>query len=309
MARLFKRGSVFIAATLVLYISALTFLGRFPGHNPLIYRTSELYRMPGGRSWQQMHGYHPATAYDVIITGSSHAGRGYDPFVFAAHGADAYTLGSNGQTPLNTYWLAKTLLDSANTRLLIMDAFAFAFSLEGLESTLDMLRNQPNNAAVLGMVRSVRDPILLNPIALRLLAQPSGPLFTNQSYRGLGFVASTDSIKADALEPVPAPVLLPVQRQYFEATLSLCRERGIRVVICSHYARQNYRGAYHAGLAHYLDSVLAGTGVPYLDFTNASGIEDRNWFEDSNHLNATGARIFTEQLADTLEALGYLKRR
>ena len=75
-----------------------------------------------------------------------------------------------------------------------------------------------------------------------------------------------------------------------------------------HYARRDRRGKPHEVLAHYMDTILTGTGIPDLDYTNTPGIEDRNWFFDTNHLNSTGADIFTEQLVDSLEALGYLRK-
>lgn len=91
--------------------------------------------------------------------------------------------------------------------------------------------------------------------------------------------------------------------------MRLCQRKGIRTVVASHYARYNMQGSYHASTRRFIDSTLAGRGIPYLDFTEVPGIDERHWFADHNHLNAAGARIFTAQLADTLEALGYLRRR
>ena len=93
-----------------------------------------------------------------------------------------------------------------------------------------------------------------------------------------------------------------------QQTVDFIRERGIALVVSSHYARRDRRGDVHGALAHYMDSVLAGTGIPYLDYTNAPDIEDQNWFADHGHLNGTGARIFTGQLMDSLEAMGYLRK-
>lgn len=309
MLNFLKRGIIFLCAALVLYAGAVAFLGRFPKGKPLIYRTTDYYRWPGGNTWAMMHEFDATEHYDVIIVGSSHAGRGYDPAVLAVHGFRAFTLGSNSQTPLNTYWITKELLNRNNTKLLLIDTYEAVFAQDGLESTIDMMQNQPSDIAAIGMGWSMRDLRTLNMAALRILARPSAPLFIEGTYVKDGFTSRPDSIKSEATGQLPTPDFNPRQLHFFESTVALCQERRIPVVVTSHFARSNRRGEYHRVLTHYLDSVLAGTGIPYLDFTNAPGIDDRNWFEDNNHLNATGARIFTEQLADTLEVLGYLKRR
>lgn len=310
MLNFLKRSAVFLCSALVLYAGAVAFLGRFPKGKPLIYRTADYYNWPGGDSWTRYREFNPNQHYDVVIIGSSHAYRGYNPFVFTGRGLAAFNLGSSAQAPLNTYWLVKEFLDSANTGLLIFDIYEGVMQGTGLESTADLTQNQPSDAAAAGMAWSLHDLRGMNMVALRLLAQNSTPFYTDTAYAGLGFVSNPDSVKTDAPPPPQKPVMLaPCMQDFLEQTLALCRERGIPVVISSHYARRDRRGSAHGTLFRYLAQISRSTGVPYLDFTDAPGIEDRNWFEDNSHLNTTGARIFTEQLADTLETLGYLKRR
>lgn len=301
---------LFALCTVVLYGAAMFTLVHVPFMGkPLVYRTGDYYNWPGGDSWTRFREFDPKRRYDVVIIGSSHAYRGYDPYVFTQRGHTAFNLGSSAQTPLNSYWLVKEYLDSANTRLLVLDVYEGVLQGTGLESTADLSQNQTSDAAALGMAWDLRDVRGLNMIALRNLAQHSSPFYTDPAYAGLGFVPKPDSVKTDAPPPPDEPVVLKPRLQHFlEQTVALCRERGIPVVVSSHYARRDRRGSAHAVLAAYMAQALRGTGIPYVDFTEAPGIEDRNWFLDHNHLNATGARIFTEQLADSLEALGYLPR-
>ncbi|HRP80476.1 MAG TPA: hypothetical protein PLY76_01105, partial [Flavobacteriales bacterium] len=91
-----------------------------------------------------------------------------------------------------------------------------------------------------------------------------------------------------------------------QACVKLCRERGIRLVVAQHQARQGTNRVRHEAFAAYIRSELAGTGIPFLDFAFAPGLNDLDHFADHNHLNAAGAHIFTEQLVDSLESLGYL---
>lgn len=276
---------------------------------PLIYITANYYIWPGGDTWQSFQEFDPKVRRDVVIIGSSGAYRCYDPYVFQERGYAAFNLGSNAQTPLNTYPLIEHFLDSAHSPVLIFDVAEGTFSSTGLESTADLTQNQPSDAAALDMAWAIHDPRGLNMMALRIFTRRDKPYFTSPSYKGLGFCAITDSIRTEAGPPLKKQVKLsPEQCHYFEGAIRLCRQRGIRLVVTSRYERRDRRGSAHKEFAAYLDSILTGTGVPYLDYTNSPGIDDRNWFADEGHLNTTGAQIFTGHLVDSLEALGYLRK-
>ncbi|MBS1938696.1 MAG: hypothetical protein JSS84_12895 [Bacteroidetes bacterium] len=308
MGRFLKRGGVFLAATTMLYVAAMALMVHVPVlGEPAIYRANDYFIRPGGSTWTRYREFDPKGRYDAVIIGSSHAYLGYDPYVVAERGYRAFNLGSDAQSPLCTYWLVKAYLDSVNTPLLIMDLFDEILQGEALEGASDLIQNQPSDAAAAGIAWSLHDLRGMNMLALRLLARPERPLYGSPLYKGLGFCTTGDSIKTEAGPPPADPMPLRADQKHFtEQIIRLCSERGIKLVLSSHFERRDKRGRAHEGMLRYLPKALAGSGIPYLDFTNAPGIDDRNWFEDNNHLNATGARIFTEQLVDTLEALGYL---
>lgn len=295
----------------VVYIAAFAVLAHLPFQGkPLIFRTSDYYNWPGGDTWQRFHEFDPNVRQDAVIIGSSHAYRGYDPFVFRDRGFKVFNLGSSAQSPLNTYPLFEHFLDSANCPLLIFDVYEGPFTNPGLESTADLTQNQSSDAAALDMAMAIRDLRGLNMMTLRMLTRQDTPYYKAPDYQGLGFCSIADSIKAEAPPPSGEPIVLPPrQRQYFQACVQLCKERGIRLVVTSHYERRDHRGDAQKVMAAYMDSVLSGTGIPYLDFTNSPITDERNWFADGNHLNTTGARIFTGHLVDSLESMGILHRR
>ena len=310
MGLLTKRFLQVMAAAVLIYVVGMFLLINVSIRDrPLIYRSGDYYNLPGGSSWQGFHEFDPATRWDAIIIGSSHAYRGYDPAVFGEMGHRVFNLGTNAQTPLNSYYVIKHYLDSTNCGLLIFDVYEGTLQSTGLESTADLTQNLNSDAAALGMAWALEDLRGLNMMALRLISRPTEPSYTDPEYVGLGFTVKHDSIGTGAGYPSDTPVeLLERQRHYLEACIQLCRERGIPMVITSHYARRNKRGEAHKVLAQYMDSILTRTGVPYLDYTNTPGIEDRYWFFDETHLNSTGAKIFSGELVDSLEALGYFGR-
>ena len=125
-----------------------------------------------------------------------------------------------------------------------------------------------------------------------------------------GFEAIPDSVEK-ALSPQHDSTLhlLDRQREFLAACVRLCQVRGIRLVVVQHYARRGTNTVRHAAFAAFIHSTLKGTGIPFLDYTFAPGINDLDHFADHNHLNAAGAKIFTGHLVDSLEALGYLRKR
>lgn len=308
MGRLIKQASAFLVLLVVVYVAAMAVMAHLPFQGkPLIFRTGDYYNWPGGDTWQRFREYDPEVRQDAVIIGSSHAYRGYDPFVFRDRGYKVFNLGSSAQTPLNTYPLIEHFLDSTNCPLLILDVYEGVFTNVGLESTADLTQNQPSDAAALDMAWAIRDLRGLNMMALRMLTRRDKPYYTSDYYEGLGFCAIPDSVNWEAPPPPDKGIeLSSTQRHYFESCIRLCRERGIRLVVASHYARRNRKGPAHTVLTSYMDSILAGTGIPYLDYTNTPGVDELHWFADDSHLNTTGARIFTAQLVDSLENLGIL---
>lgn len=311
MNHFLRRALVFLLVAALVYTALMALMAhvRINGR-PLVFRTGDYYALPGGSSWALFKEYDPGERQDAVIIGSSHAYRGYDPQVFQAHGHRVFNLGTSAQSPLNSFQLIRHFLDSSNCPLLIYDLYDGVMLNDGFESTVDLTQNQSSWAVALGLAWAQRDLRGLNMLSLRLLSRRDSSYYDYGEYQGRGFTLWTDSIKTPAGRASLAEVEFPErQRHFLEASLRLCRERGIKVVATNHYARSNMLGTRHRMFKHYADSILAATGTPYLDLSTVEGIDDRNWFADGTHLNGTGARIFTAQLVDTLEALGHLRRR
>jgi len=49
-------------------------------------------------------------------------------------------------------------------------------------------------------------------------------------------------------------------------------------------------------------SIAAESGIPFWDFSTATFCEDRNYFYNSQHLNARGVDLFTPMIADSIAA-------
>lgn len=311
MGRFLARALVFLLGAGTLYAMAVVFLSqvRICG-TPLIYRIGDYTKWPGDDTWYTYHEFDGDEHYDAIILGSSHASRGYDPEVFRERGYKVFVLGSKAQTPMNSYPVIKYMLDSTNCPLLIYDIFDKMLINDGFESTVDLMTNQPSHRVAWSLACAQRDLRMVNLMALRLALPLDSPYFDYGHYRSQGFSAWPDTLIDPGGLPDTTDVEIPERQQrYLQDCIDLCRAKGIRLVFSSHYVRANRKGGTYARTVRFMDRLTKADHVPYVDFSNRPYIEDDHWFHDYNHLNTAGARIFTGELVDTLEALGYLRRK
>lgn len=312
MERLMIQGTKFLLTTAVLYVLAFIALTRirYEG-NPVIYRTNDYYQTKGGVSYSKFKDWADGAAYDVVVIGSSHAYRGYDPRIFTERGYRMFNMGSSAQTPLSTYAVLEGYVTEQRTPLVLIDVYENAFDQPGVESVSDLTRNMDSDRAALLLAASFRDLRGLNMLALRMLDKGGPASWEHKHYVGNGAAISPDSTRADLKYPGLRPFHVDErQLERFIDCLDLCAERGIRVVLCSHFYPRRIGLARHTAFAALVDSVLAERPVAerphWFDFAGTPGIDDHAHFCDHNHLNEAGARIFTGRLVDSLVAKGYL---
>lgn len=313
MGRLIVQGIKFLATALVLYLLLFFALTHVRvGVNPLIYRTNDYYQSEGGVSYRKFKDWSDGEWYDLVVIGSSHAYRGYDPRIFEERGYRMFNMGSSAQTPLSTYAVLKKYVPKERAPLVVIDVFENSFDHAGTESVSDLIRNMDDDGAALGLAASFRDLRGLNMFTLRMMGKGFAAPWTDPSYSGRGAAISPDSTSADVRYPKYRPFKLNErQLDRFLACLDLCAERGQRVVLCSHFYPVQGERARHAEFKAMMDSVLAGRPERplWIDFADAPGLDDHDHYCDHNHLNAAGARIFTDRLVDSLVAHGQLPAR
>jgi hypothetical protein len=313
MKRILLQGSKFLLATLMSYVLVFFALVhvRFED-KPLVYRTNDYYQSKGGVSYTKFQDWAKEDTCDVIVIGSSHAYRGYDPRVFERRGYRMFNMGSSAQSPLSTFAVVEGYLTKERAPLLIIDAYENAFDHPGVESVSDLTRNMDSDRSALLLAASFRDLRGLNMFTLRMLDKGSPPSWAHKEYIGNGAAISPDSALTTVKYPKPRGFQMNHrQLDRFLDCLDLCRERGIRVVLASHFYPQQGELARHAAFKTMMDSVLLQRGhdLDWFDLAETPGIDDHDHFCDHNHLNEAGARLFGEMLVDSLVAHGYLTRR
>src|SRR5690606_29922337 len=146
-----------------------------------------------------------------------------------------------------------------------------ALVISGLECTMELTQNIVDHKAAMGMAWSQRDLRALNMIAVRFATDRSAPYSTDTMHSGRGFAPHLDSIKTAPPPSTGQPAMLLGRQKYFIGQIiDLCRQRGIKLVFASHYARRNLQGPFHVPLVHFMDSLQRATGIPFLDYTDAA---------------------------------------
>jgi len=310
MGRFLKQGLVFVLVTAALYLLAMLMLCRVhQGGHALIYRTGDYYQYRGGIAYAKFQEFDPSVRYDVLVVGSSHAYRGYDPRIFAKHGVRMFNLGSSAQTPMNTYFMLKEYAPKGSTQLVIMDVYEGAFEGDGLESTSELAVNIGSTEASVGMAVALRDLRAINMLAVRLFTAGTAPDYTDSTYRSGGYAEHLDSLEKPVDYPrVDRKRLKEKQVDYFLRSLALCKERDLPLVLVSHPSPHQGDSLGHAAFVSYIDSLIHPFNVPYLDLSFGHTLSDHDHFYDHNHLDQAGVEIFNGQLIPKLREAGLLRR-
>lgn len=296
---------------LVAYVGMLFVLCKVKvGENALIYRAGDVYNLKGGNTYRKFREFDKGAHYDVLVIGSSHAYRGYDPRIFREHGLSMFNMGSSSQTPLNTHALLCEYVTKANTGLVVMDCYENALALDGLESAADLSQNVTSDAAVLRMLGSMHDPRVMNMFAVRMLVRDEPAAYVDSFYVEAGYSMNTDSVHEHIDYGLERTLEVGArQSEYLVKCIQYCQEQGIPIVLVTHPLPQASNHPRHEAFHAIIDSVAQVTGVEYLDYAFGHGLplHDRHHYYDHNHFNQAGVALFNPKLVGDLRKRGYLK--
>jgi hypothetical protein len=306
-----SKALLFIALTTTLYVGTIIILGRWnTKHGELIYATADYYMPPGRGTWAQYHEFDPDGYQDVLILGSSHAYRGYDPFAFQKHGYTAFNLGCPSQATPISYVLLKHYAKTGHVGLVVLDVFESTFSALSMEeSGADLIANLPDVDAACDIAWHMQRLSALNQLIYRLTRPKGSDPKPDPYYRGLGFGAKLDTAGPSSNARIDTGSVFKVDEErvrYLRKCIDLCQERRIPIVLVQHYNRLASNREKHEAMRAYMHRFLAGTDVCFLDFAYSRSVRDPDFFFDHSHLNMAGAHAFSEELIDTLVTLDLL---
>jgi hypothetical protein len=254
---------------------------------------------------------------DVVIFGSSHAYRGFDPRIFEAEGLTATNLGSTSQSPLNSRYLAERYLPELRPELVVVEVYYGTLISDGLESTRDLLLNTETSWPMVKMAWATWDLRAIGYASAKLLgfaldeASAQQAPQPGETYVPGGYVEATTRRARLAPGPALDVELRPEQLRQLIALTKLARTYGANVVWVTHplpadhRERLEARGEIHARITE----AAAAAGVAYWDFSYELVLDPLEDFYDFHHLNASGVARFDAAFLRRVTEAGLVHKR
>jgi hypothetical protein len=260
---------------------------------------------------------------DVLVCGSSHAYRGFDPRVFKDRGYSLFNLGTSAQTPVQTKYVLERYLTKLNPKVVILETFpSNTFSNDGLSSQLDLLPKTPFDLNKVEMSLRINRVHSYNTLAANFFDSFIGysdyeniqedSLLKGSMYISGGFSEYQKSRVYDGEFNREAPWEINASAIQFEAFTSIIdfvnesdatlilveapvSEDQSQLVFLSEKAKGEIRNLPIEHRINYNDSLH----VSYPDSV----------FYDPHHLRQEGVERFNKELIDDLEERGLLQAK
>ncbi len=242
---------------------------------------------------------------EVLVLGSSHAYRGFDPRIFAEHSLTLFNLGSSSQTPFQSLHLIQQYLGRFQPRLVVLEVYPGIFASDGVESALDLLANEQLESSLLlhslrlGSLKVVLSSFfaMQEQVLNRRRPFPEDREKFGDRYITGGYVERIeDSYQSQGWTVQPLQVL-PLQWDSFLEILSILEEYNLPFVMVRAPVSNSWL-AKQTGWEQ-LEEQLRTLG-PYYSWQETISWEDSLYFYDEHHLNQRGVEVFNKLLLEAL---------
>jgi hypothetical protein len=272
---------------------------------------------------------------EVVVVGSSHAYRGYDPRVFADYGLDMINTGTSSQHSLASYLLTREYWDFDSKPIYIIDIYPQVFMEEGVECTTRLIQNVPDDYVAQKLVMTDLDIRSINAYFSRLFSDRSKIEFEAEDYLGKGYCSNPDTMKTALMAVDSSFEGRHIYFDYLHRLLFYIQSEGATAILVnqpmpldSNYAKFNEafnrelelvlnvsRAEHSAGTIHserfpvplYIDGLPNNSGgMIYYDMSQDADFDICCDFSDSRHLNQTGVEKFNLKLLKRLKDDGFI---
>jgi hypothetical protein len=300
--KIFFRGSLFMIISAFVYIAVMFILVKIKFHDvPLVYRVSDVITFKGGNTFLKFKDFDKNAKYDVIVLGSSHAYRGYDPRIFKSKNLNMFNLGTSGQSLVNSFFIAKHYITAENCKLVLLDIYDAALSVDGMESTADLMQNLDFPQPALEMGLALKDPRVINMLTVRILKKNDPAMYLDSNYIVSGYSETIDSAGIISKSKYrDAEKINGLQLEYLQKLFDYFKKNRINVVVVSHPYPKEKSLENHLKYFVIVKQLCEEYNFRYMDYSFAHELDSRFNFYDANHLNQSGVEIFNKRLLDDL---------
>jgi hypothetical protein len=275
---------------------------------PLIYSASQGNVFEGGVTYKKFREFNKDEKYDVIILGSSHAYRGYNPGIFEQYGLKMYNLGSRSQSMIGSYVIARNYISSENCKTVIIDVYDRIFKSTSIESISDMVQNLSSDAAAFSICSRSNDPRSINLFTLRMFSKFSDPLNLDTAGIYKGFQGATGQLRLPGNPNSPWYESNNQSIRYFNKLIRYLYSQRIKVIVAEHPLPGVYPivPVSHQKFVDDITPVMKKYNVPFYDFMYDTTMTGIQYFSDENHLSWRGVNKYNHSLISRLIEDGHL---
>lgn len=248
---------------------------------------------------------------DILFCGSSHSYLGFDTNYFSSIGFRSFNLGTNAQTPLNTFFLLKKYIDRFSPRIIIYEFYPYILTLDGSESFTDIALNSNFSTDIIEMafaLKSLNAFKNLSDIYVARVGHPLDAVVQEESmgnrYIEGGYIESYST--RDINDPIPVEseiVPLTLQLDYVKKIIDFSKDNGSKILFVIHPFPSDFLKSIknYNKLSRELKLFINKMGVDLIDFNNMLPLDPYLDFADDDHLNSLGAKKFNIELVDFMK--------
>ncbi|MDZ4824013.1 MAG: hypothetical protein SH856_11185 [Flavobacteriales bacterium] len=308
LKKIVRNGLLLCITAIGFYLALMWFFNQFTVQE----RRAILWAVPylqrkGGHEKILFDDFEKNRPYDVVVIGSSHAYRGYDPREFEKAGLTLFTMGTSSQHPVASKLLIENYFNLEEKPLVIYELYDMTFMLEGVECNTRLIQNVPDPHAAWQMATEGADLRNWNAWVNRLMTSGIPSEFDVKGYVSNGFATQPDSAKKSPSPIEKKFIMRKNMLNAFDESLSKLEEFGLRYVLVSH-PQPNVPGyeVFHKQFLRDINPVLAEHEALYIDLSLDHPLHSTHHFYDAHHLNQAGVNVFNTIIIDSLVARGLL---
>jgi len=294
---------------LILWIVSVGIIDQY---GPSILKRNIIYRRFNGTTYtkSRLIEAKTVTQVDILVLGSSHAYRGYDPRIMANYGISMFNLGTSAQTPIQTKFLVENFLNKINPKVVIFDVFPMTFRIKGLESTLEIIPNMTLDIRLLNLVLEINELKAYNSFACHVFNNFVG---TENLSLGKGISSSEENlyVKGGFVErrcsypfnskiiPTKNIEFMETQVMAFQEIIKTLREHKIKTILVqTPVTLDEYQSVKNnSEIDEYFSSFK---NVSYYNMNKLLRMDEKLDFYDSHHLTQQGVIKFNEFLVESI---------
>ena len=242
----------------------------------------------------------------VLILGSSHAYRSFDVRIFKQAGVSAFNLGSSSQTPIQTLQLLREHFSRLKPKLVIFEVNPLIFSMDGVESSLDVIDNDSITPQTWKMAWGVQHLKTWNSLLYASVLQafnkktfrkPS--VDTIDVYIPGGYVENNSTKFRAGVNTNQNQPISDKQIAYFKKVIQFLKVQNVPVILVQAPVTADFYKSNPPSKA--FNHCIAETKLPYYNYNLLLALKDSVHFMDVHHLNKTGARVFNHAFLPVLQ--------